>query len=231
MEADTKNKFAFRGSGGTEGFTRIPSRSAAPVAQPAVAQTETEAALAAAMAAAVHEPDVEKRAEAQSRALIKSASGGLASNALVVNIAKMSLLGMLGGALYGLARGTAESQGVLYELKYKTSAFDMDPFASKLFHKLGRYEYLQPDCYKFAIHYCDKLFLLERHLIHNNPTDSDVPMAQSFIDGVFAQIMLLRNKSETGTQRGEINVLMGEIKGMMRDHLKRIFNRCAPLRL
>jgi hypothetical protein len=109
----------------------------------------------------------------------------------------------------------------------------MDPFASQLFYKLGKYEHLQAQSYKMAIHYCDKLFLLERHLAdpHTHPTDTDVPLAQSCFDGVEAHLCLLRNKAENGTQRGQINILKGEVVAMIKDHIRRIFARCATLRL
>jgi len=230
-QVEHKNKYAFRNANGNDGFTRFTP-------PPKVAAVSA----AAPSATVVHEPvmplnvdpEIAKRAEETSKTMIKNASGSLANNFLVVNVAKMALAGMIGGALYGLAKGTAETQGVLYELKYKTSAFDMDPFASQLFHKLGKYEYLQPESYKLAIHYCDKMFLLERHLGSGNerPTDTDVPMAQSCLDGVAAHIMLMRNKSINGEQRGEINTLLREIKDMLtKDHMRRIYSRCATLRL
>ena len=223
---DSKNRFAFRGAAGSEGFTRFT-----PPAKPSHAKEDdlsNDATTAKAESAAVP-----LNAATHSQALIKSASGGWLGNLAIVNVAKMAMVGMAAGAVYGLAKNTAETQGVLYELKYKTSAFDMDPFASQLFHKLGRYESLQPESYKLAIHYCDKLFLLERHLASplSRPSDTDIPLAQSCVDGVFAHVMLMRNHSINGEQRGQLNILKTSIAEMLSDHRSRIYNRCATLRL
>jgi hypothetical protein len=237
--SERKNQYVFRGAAGSEGFTRFVPPAKSTESQPSGNEpTQASASHAQGDGGGVGgggqvDPEIVRRAEAQSKAMIKSAAGGLLGNLAIINVAKMALVGMAAGAIYGLAKNTAETQGVLYELKYKTTAFDMDPFASQLFHKLGRYEHLQPQSYKLAIHYCDKLFLLERHLASptTRPTDTDIPMAQSCVDGVLSHVMLMRNHSENGEQRGQLNILKVSIAEMLSDHRKRIYARCATLRL
>jgi hypothetical protein len=212
---EEKNRYAFRNASNNDGFTRF----VAPPKPEVVADVV----------------DTTRRAEVQANSMIKKATAGgyLANNMMVVNVAKMALVGMVAGAVYGLAKSTAEAQNLLYELRYKTVAFDMDTFASQLFHRLGKYERLQSEAYKLAIHYCDKLFLLERSLTHPSarPSDTDIPMANACIDAVLGYIMLMRNHAENGEQRGEINIIKQSISEMLQDHRRRIHSRCATLRL
>jgi hypothetical protein len=175
-------------------------------------------------------PAAELRARQTSEALIRSAAGNLTNNGLVIKVAKMALVGMIGGALYGAASATAEHQGILYELPHKTCAFDLDTHASQLFFKLSKYEHLQPSAYKAAVHYCDRLFLLERDLAKHPPADADIPIANACRFGVLANVMLLRNKSGNGVQRGEINLLKDEINKLTLAHLRRIHALCATLK-
>lgn len=225
---EEKNKYAFRNAGGNDGFTRFvaPPKPAAPAAAPASAPTPSLPPVDA---------ETAKRAETQANSMIKAATanGYLANNVMVVNVAKMALIGMVAGAAYGLAKSTAEAQSILYELRYKTVAFDMDTFASQLFHRLGKYERLQSEAYKQAIHYCDKLFLLERSLMNASarPSDTDVPMANACIDAVLGYVMLMRNHAENGEQRGEINIIKEQVREMMEPHMRRIYGRCATLRI
>lgn len=228
---DQKNRFGFRNPAGNEGFSRF----VAPP-KPAAAETKSSERERGTTAAGGTATTASTAAQAKSQELVQGHLGGLGSGlmntAMVVNVGKMALLGMLGGALYGLAKGTAENQGVLYELKYKTVAFDMDPFASQLFHRLGKFEHLQPESYKLAIHYCDKLFLLERNLasVNARPSDTDIPMAQSCIDAVLGHVMLIRNHAQNGTQRGEINIIKENLNELMSSHRSRIFARASVLR-
>jgi hypothetical protein len=170
-------------------------------------------------------------AEAQSRAIMKKATSALDGNMKVINILKLGLLGALGGVAYAVALGSAADRGVLYELKHPTRAFDQDPYASRLFHELGKYEQYQPESYREAVQYCDKLFLLERSLTPENsrPSDADYPYACACIDGVIAHIILLRNKTPPEL-RGHVNILKAEISDVLRDHRRLLFNRCAMLR-
>ena len=187
------------------------------------------------MAAGVLDQETVKMAEQRSKEVIQGAAdkSGLSQNLLVVNIAKFALGGMLLGAVYGTAKGTAEQQGILHELKYPTKAFDRDLFASRLFKQLEAYEHLQPESYRLAVLYCDQLFQLERRLAqpHERPRDSDLPKAKSCIDGVLGHIMVMRNHSQSGEQRGEINKLKIQINEVLGDHRKLIYARCATLRL
>jgi hypothetical protein len=214
---------------GGGGIASAPLGAAAMVA-PAAA-TDVGGSATAVSGGAVS-PEVQARAHAQSMSIMARARESLGANFMVVNMAKMGLIGMIGGIAYAAAKGAAEHQGVLYELRFKTSAFDMDPMATQMFFKLGRYERLDTDSYALAIHYADKLFLIERHLSDRNsrPSDSDVPVAQACWNAVLSHIMQMRNKAPNGTIKGQINILKKQIDEMLADHMKRIYARCATLR-
>lgn len=164
---------------------------------------------------------------------MKEASVGILNQTWFVNVAKMALIGMIGGGIYGLSQTVAEDKGLLIELKYPTKALDMDSFVPALLQKLQKYEYLQPKSYQLVIHYCDEFFKLERKLADKKtrPNDCDIPFAQAAFDGVMAHIMIIRNHTENGDQRAEINKIKQDLNEIMSEHRRRIYDLCAPLKL
>jgi hypothetical protein len=233
---EAKNKYAFRAAAGADmnaGFSRfVPAAKQEDRNSDGVA---TAAGLEAAVRAGINATPEQQAAiaHAQSQSIVKSVAGSILNNASILNVAKMALIGMLAGATYGAAKETASRQGVLYELKYKTHAFNMDTLANMLFKKLEQYEYLQPASYRAAIRYCDQLFIIERRLGDkaSRPSDADKPLAQACIDGCLGHIMLLRNKAENGDQRGHINIIKQQIAEVLADHRKRIWGLCGVLYL
>lgn len=114
------------------------------------------------------------------------------------------------------------------EPRLHPASFELDPLASSLFERLGCYEQLDPNSYMSALHYCDKLFSLERNLSENN---SAVPMAQTYaqpyVDAVLSRIMIIRNHSQNGKDCGEINNLIIETENMLSEHLVKIYSYCV----
>lgn len=151
----------------------------------------------------------------------------------VLHALKLSLVGMIGGGLYGLLEAEAKDHGILTKCPDNTTAFDLDPVAGVLFLRLGKYRYLNEEAYKRAVNYCDLIFMKEKELASSRrPTDADMSIVEAWILAVLGCIILMRQKAYLdGKTQSEVHELKKSINEMLKQHRKTVFALTASTRV